>query len=61
MVSWSYLGLWFDGYVNFVEIFGFLGGCLLVVSRFVVSRFSGRDLSTTKMPPLNPEITETPQ
>ena len=38
MVSWSFLGLWFGGYVNFVEIFGFLGGCLLVVSRFVVSR-----------------------
>ena len=38
MVSWSFMGLWFGGYVNFVEIFGFLGGCLLVVSRFVVSR-----------------------
>ena len=38
MVSWLFLGLWFGGYVNFVEIFGFLGGCLLVVSRFVVSR-----------------------
>ena len=38
VVSWSFLGLWFGGYVNFVEIFGFLGGCLLVVSRFVVSR-----------------------
>ena len=39
--SWflgHFLGLWFSGYVNFVEIFGFLGGCLLVVSRFVVSR-----------------------
>ena len=61
VVSWSFLGLWFGGCVNFVEIFGFLGGCLLVVSGFVVSRFSGRDLSTTKMPPLNLEITETPQ
>ena len=38
VVSWSFLGLWFGGCVNFVEIFGFLGGCLLVVSRFVVSR-----------------------
>ena len=27
VVSWSFLGLWFGGYVNFVEIFGFLGGC----------------------------------
>ena len=26
MVSWSFLGLWFGGCVNFVEIFGFLGG-----------------------------------
>ena len=37
MVSWSFMGLWLGRYVNFVEIFGFLGGCLLIVSGFLVS------------------------
>ena len=41
VVSWSFLSLWFGGYVNFVEIFGFLGGCLLVFSWFVVSLWFG--------------------
>lgn len=39
VVSCSFMGLWLGGYVNFVEIFGFFCGCLLVVSGFLVTRW----------------------